>query len=169
VAWFWSTEKEVLGKCSDRKVCVNSVRERCVCYKKQLRTLYRGKYLEQRVYNDKTLKESVWKPSSDEILWANTIWRHCIEYEICSRVREESSEKGMWIEETMCNKWMATCFSYLGQLVCTSCCRFLIFRWAGVCLFVVFSYLGQLLCTSGCRFLIFKWAGVCFCLSCSHI
>jgi len=153
VAWFWSTEKEVLGKCSDRKVCVNSVGERCVCCKKQLIIMYWGKYLEQKVYNEKTLKKSVWKPSPDEILWANTIWHYCIEYEICSRVREESSEEGMWIEEKLCNKWIETHFSYLGQLVFV--------------LVVVFSYLCELVCASGC-FLIFRSAGVCFWLSFSH-
>ena len=62
-------------------------------------------------------------------------------------------------------------FSYSGQLLCDSGCRFLIFTSAVVCfwlsfshiwvmwcvlLFVVFSYLGELVCASVCRFLKFR-------------
>lgn len=72
-----------------------------------------GKYPEQRVYNDKTLKESVSIDLLMKILWANSIWHQCTEYDICSRVREESSEEDMWIDENLHNKRMEI-FKYQG-------------------------------------------------------
>lgn len=64
--WFQSSEKEVFGKMFGQKSMCEQCTRRCVCCKKHLRKMYWGKYLEQRVYNDKTLKERVSKPSPDE-------------------------------------------------------------------------------------------------------
>ena len=73
--------------------------------------MYWGKYLEQRVYNDNVLKESVWQPSPDEDIVSEHYLTLVYQEHIRSTVWEQPSEEDMWTEEKLRNKWLET-FQY---------------------------------------------------------